>query len=194
MLNPLGAMPFFLSITAQQPNEARQKIARQAAVGACIVLIVGATIGQFVLDLFGITIASFRVIGGVLFLITALDMLNVRQNRTKQTPEEESEAEGRPDIALVPLATPMLAGPGSISSVLLYMQSAPKISDKAVVYGVIVALGIVVYLFLRLAEQLSRALGTTGTNILTRMMGLIVGAIAVEYVVGGIQQMLLPIK
>ncbi|MBI5705617.1 MAG: NAAT family transporter [Armatimonadetes bacterium] len=189
VVNPIGTAPLFLGMTGDFPTE-RGRTARLAALTCTIALLVSAAAGEQILSLFGISVASFRVIGGILFLFMAMDMLNVRPSRTKVTPEEETEAADRRQIAFVPLGIPMLAGPGAISTVLLYMNEGRDTGQKAMVYIVILSTGLLVWMAMSLAAPLGKLLGTTGTNILTRLMGLIVGAIGVEYLVGGLKQLL----
>lgn len=190
VVNPIGTAPVFLGMTGDYSQAERRRIVLLAALTCTIALFVSALAGEQILSVFGISVASFRVVGGILFLFMAMDMLNVRPSRTKVTPEEKSEAADRRQIAFVPLGIPMLAGPGAISTVLLYMNETRDGGGKAAVYAVIGGVGLLVWLALLLAAPLGRLLGTTGTNILTRLMGLIVGAIGVEYLVGGLKVLL----
>lgn len=189
MIDPIGMAPLFLAMTAAQP-EARRKVALIATLTAMVVLIAGAVIGQYVLAMFGISIASFRVIGGLLFLLIALDMLNARPSRTKRTQEEEEEARTRKELAVVPLGLPLLAGPGAISAVILNFKAEPEWSGKSAVLGVIVAAGVITLLILLAAAQIAKKLGSTGIAILERLMGLILGAIAIEFIAGGLRELL----
>lgn len=190
VVNPIGTTPMFLAMTEDEPA-LRKRTSRLAAITCTVALAVSALAGEQILSVFGISVSSFRVVGGILFLYMAMDMLNVRPSRTKYTPEERSEAADRGQIAFVPLGIPMLAGPGAISTVLLYMnETKDTTGQKLLVFGVIAVTGLLVWIALSLASPLGKLLGTTGTNILTRLMGLIVGAIGVEYLVGGLKQLL----
>lgn len=193
IVNPIGTAPLYLGMTGNMTEGERAGIARSAAITCAIVLLVTATLGQWTLTLFGISVGSFRVIGGIVFLLMAIDMLNVRPSRTKVTPEEESEAAEvgeRRQIAFVPLGVPMLAGPGAISTVLLYANESPQVTSRLVVYPVILGTCLATWIVLALAGPLGRLLGTTGINILTRLMGLIVGAIGAESLAAGLKALM----
>ena len=189
MIDPPGAAPMFLTIT-ERYAEHRTKIAFGASLTAFVVLVLAGFVGQQILDLFGISIASFRVIGGILFLAMAIDMLNARSSRAKRTPEEELEAASRKELSVVPLGIPLLAGPGAISSVLIYMHESETVQQKASVVGVIGVACATTFIMLALAALIAPKIGQTGLNIMKRMMGLILGALAVEFIVGGLREML----
>lgn len=194
VVNPVGAAPLFLSLTARSAPAECNRIAARAGVTTALLLLGTLLVGTWVLQLFSISVASFRVIGGILFLLMSLDMLGAKPRSAKITPEEEHEAEGRADPAIVPLGTPMLAGPGAISTVILYSNSLaqPPIvwSRYLALVGLIAVVGVLSWLTLRLAGPIGRVLGTTGVNVLTRLMGVVMGAIAVEYMVKGLRELL----
>jgi len=190
IVDPVGAAPLFLSLTASHPPADRHRMAWRAAVSATAVLLVAAIAGKAVLQLFGIGLASFRVAGGLLLLAMSLDMMNARPSRSRQTPEESEEAEAREDIAVVPMAIPLLAGPGAISTVILLMQGKEASPGLWQLASIIVLVGASAGLLLRLAVPMSRHLGRTGSNILTRVMGLILAAIAVEFMAAGTRELL----
>ncbi len=190
IVNPIGTAPLFVGMTEDYTPAERSKLAQLASITCLAVLLVVATFGQAILSLFGISVASFRVIGGIVFLLMAIDMLNVRPSRTRVTPEEESECVDRRQIGFVPLGVPMLAGPGAISTVLLYGNEGSGVMWRAVVYAVVVASCVITWVVLASAGPLSRVLGTTGTNILTRLMGLVVGAIGAESLAAGLKALM----
>jgi multiple antibiotic resistance protein len=185
--DPFGAVPIFVTLTARHTPAERARIALIAAGTAVTLLTLTVFAGGAVLTTFGISIASFRVVGGILFLLIAFEMLNVRQSRTRHTPEEESEAGQRHEIGFVPLGIPLLAGPGAISTVLLMSAQAPEPAGKAMVLGVIFGVMFTIYVLLRLAVPIAALLGRTGTNIMTRLMGLVTGAIGVEMLAAGVK-------
>ncbi|MGC8669052.1 MAG: MarC family protein [Chthonomonadales bacterium] len=187
--DPVGAIPVFILLTQAHTNRERNRAARTAACAVVVVLLAAAVGGEFVLKLFGISLLSFRVAGGLLFVVMALDMLNARPSRSRQTPEETEEAEHRPDIAVVPLAIPMLAGPGAIGMIILFAHAGPFWPHILHVVAVIAIVGTVVYTALRLAAPIGKALGTTGMHILVRVMGLILASVGVEFIVGGLRSM-----
>jgi multiple antibiotic resistance protein len=189
MIDPPGAAPMFLAITERHAKH-RTKIAFAGSLTAFTVLMASGFFGQHILDMFGISISSFRVIGGILFLAMAIDMLNARSSRAKKTPEEETEAASRKEMSIVPIGIPLLAGPGAISSVLIYMSESENPQEKAAVVGVIGIACTVTFVMLALAALIAPRIGQTGINILKRLMGLVLGALAIEFIVGGLGEML----
>lgn len=189
VVEPIGSAPVFLTLTQHQTPTERQRTARRACVAVFLILFISALVGKLILELFGISLASFKVAGGILFLFMGLEMINARPSRSRQTPEETEEAEHRDDVAIVPLALPLLAGPGAIGSVILLAQSGPFFPRILWVTGIIAVVCLAAWACLRLAEPMGKALGKTGMNILNRIMGLIVVAIAVEFVIDGLKQL-----
>jgi multiple antibiotic resistance protein len=187
VVEPIGAAPIFLSLTHNQSPEQVRRTARRSVFAVFLILLISALIGKVILELFGISLASFKVAGGILFLFMGLEMINAQPSRTRQTPEETEEAEHREDIAIVPMALPQLAGPGAIGSVILLAQKGPFFPHILWVTGIIAIVCGVAWICLRLAGPMGKALGKTGLNILTRIMGLIVVAVAVEFMIGGIK-------
>jgi multiple antibiotic resistance protein len=189
MIDPVGVAPIFLALTSSAPDQ-RARVARLAAITATIVLVVAAVVGPYILLLFGISLASFRVIGGVLFFLMALDMLNARPSRTKRSEKEEEEAKLRKETAIVPLGLPLLAGPGAISSAIINFKSQENMFEQGAVILIILIACAATYLCLRLAAAIAQRLGATGIAVLERLMGLILGAIAVEMFMKGIRELL----
>jgi multiple antibiotic resistance protein len=194
LVNPLGAIPFFISFTTTQSDRERHSIARVAALSVMLVIGFTALIGERFIGFFGISVEAFQVGGGVIMLLMAISMINAQVGGTKHTAEESIEAEAKQSIAVVPLAIPLLTGPGTISTVIVY-------SDRVHVWWQILALmacgvliGLLTYLALLLADPISRVLGRTGINIATRLMGLLLAALAVEFIVGGLVDMIPALK
>jgi multiple antibiotic resistance protein len=187
VVDPLGAIPLYLTLSAGLSTAVRRRTAHRAALATFAVLFGSALAGRWVLELFGISLASVKAAGGVLFLFMGLEMLNARPSRSRATPEETEEAEERHgDIAIVPLALPMLAGPGAIGSVILLADRRPLwpgLPEIALILAVVCGAA---WLCLFLAGPIGKRLGVTGLNILSRLMGLIVMAIAIEFLVGGV--------
>jgi multiple antibiotic resistance protein len=188
IVNPLGMVPAYLSLTAKAPVTERARIGRVASITSCLVLLISALLGEKILAFFGISIPSFRVGGGILVLLIAIDMLYARHLRTKQTPSEADEAGEREAVAVVPLGIPLLSGPGAISTAILYAQKSDKLSHLIVLCTCIVTVGFVTWTVFRLAEPFRRVLGLTGINVCTRLMGLLLAAIAVEFIAEGLKQ------
>jgi multiple antibiotic resistance protein len=188
IVDPLGAVPVFLGLTGHQSNRERRHIAGVASFAMTIVLIVSCLFGDKILKFFGISIASFRIAGGILLLFLGIAMMHARQSGSKHTPEEDKEAEGKANIAVVPLAMPLLAGPGAISTMIIYSQEAVGWGHKGILIASGIMAGLAIWISLLLAIPLSRHFGKTGINIATRVMGLILTAIAVEFIATGLGQ------
>ncbi len=189
ILNPISAAPIFLGLTQGQTVRERAQIARTTAIAATVILLISAIAGKWILFFFGISLPSFRVAGGILIVLIGLDMLNARPSRSRETPEETAEAQSRKEIAVVPMACPQLAGPGSISFVIMFAAKGSGMIEMASLIGIIFLAGIASYLTLLLASPLGNALGRTGMNIMTRIMGLLLVAVAVEFVITGVKAM-----
>lgn len=190
IVDPLAAVPVFFSLTANALESERKRIATTASVTVVIVLMVSAIVGQSLLNFFGISIASFRVGGGILLLLISLSMMQARQPHAKHTPEEEKEAEEKESIAVVPLAMPLLSGPGAISSTIIYTNEADSFLHLLLILVISVLIGLVTFLTLRVAIPLSRRISKTGINIITRLMGLLLASIAVEFIAEGLKDLL----
>src|SRR5712691_8503777 len=185
VVDPMGVIPIFMAMTRHDTPEKRRSMAFRASVAAFFILSTFAVAGTLIFRVFGVTLGAFKVAGGVLLLLTSIEMLKAQQQRTRTTPEEEQEGADREDVAIFPLAIPLLAGPGSIATVTTLMAKAGR-----VLFAVPVILSIAVtcfasYLMLRAAERIGRLLGVTGLAVLNRVIGLIIGAIAVEFMFDG---------
>jgi multiple antibiotic resistance protein len=190
IINPLGAIPMFLSLTAEQTDVQRRRIARITSFSVAILLIVSALLGTRILAMFGISIASFRVGGGILILLMAIAMLQAKQPSSKHTPAEAEEAMNKESIAVVPLAIPLLAGPGSISTVIIYATRFHQWPSFLWLLATILVVALITWLAMLVAIPVSRVVGQTGMNVATRIMGLLLVAIAVEFITGGLLQLL----
>ncbi len=190
IVNPLGIMPVFVAMTANQSLDERKRIARIAAFTAAVVLIISAVFGESILELFGISIASFKVGGSVLVMLSALSMMQAMPTREKQTPEEAEEAVDKASIAVVPLGVPLLAGPGAMSTIIIYVSQNKSFMHLASVLLVAIAVSITVWLALRIATQVGKYMSHTTINIATRIMGLLLAALAVEIFSSGIVELL----
>ena len=190
IVNPIGAIPVFISLTAGLSQHERERTARLSASAVAVVLLAALFTGEAILGFFGISIASFRVGGGVLLLLIAVSMMHARISHAKQTDEEVQDAAEKESVAVVPLAIPLLAGPGSISTIIVYAHRN-SVGGHYVVLGFeIVLVSLLVWGVFRMAPVLSDRLGRTGINVLTRIMGLILAAIAVEFMANGLRQLL----
>jgi multiple antibiotic resistance protein len=190
VVDALAAVPLFLSMTEADPAEHQQRTAFRAALAAGIVLTSFAAIGGLIFRVLGISLGAFRIAGGVLLFLLAIDMLRAQRSRQRTSPEEEAEGVDRPDVSIFPLAIPMLAGPGAISTVMVLVSRAERGWQYIVVFGAIVLTALVSYGLLRGAVRVERRLGRTGMNVLQRVMGLILAATAVQFVVEGVSNVL----
>ena len=191
VVDPFAVIPLFLSITRGDDLRKKRQTALKAAVVATLTLLAFAAAGSLIFKLFGITLGAFRIAGGVLLFIMALDMVQAQRSRVRAAPEEESEGVEKDDVAVIPLGIPMLAGPGSIAMVIVLMSHARRSPVEAtIVVACIVATGLLTFIILRAAVLLERTLHQTGLNILNRVMGLVLAAVAVQFVVNGVRDVL----
>jgi multiple antibiotic resistance protein len=187
ILNPLGALPMYLSLTSAHSELGKKQVAMTAAKSASIILLVTLFFGEFILSFFGISVNSFRVGGGILILLMAISMLNAQTSGAKSTKAEQLEATQKSSVAVVPLAMPMLAGPGAISSVILYANKADGWLHYLIISVEIILVGILLAILMRLSGKIANKLGQTGMNIITRVMGLILAAISIEFISLGLK-------
>ena len=190
IVNPLGAVPVFVSLTGGLTEGERRRIVRTTSIAFAVVLIVAALIGESLLNFFGISIPSFKVGGGILLMLMAIAMMQARHTLTRQTPEEAEEAGEKESIAVVPIAIPLLAGPGAISTVIIYAQASYQPVHIALIIFIVLMVALVTWIALHAANPVGRMLGKTGINIATRLMGLLLASIAVEFIAGGLAQLL----
>ncbi|WP_323121928.1 YchE family NAAT transporter [Burkholderia alba] len=194
LINPLGAIPFFLSLTAQQTDAERRHTIRIAAISVFCVMTITTLLGQQIIRFFGISVGSLEVGGGIIMLLMAINMLNAQIGNTRSTPEERDEAESKNSIAVVPLAIPLLTGPGSISTLIVYASNADHWYDRVGLIAIGAILALLCFFAMRLAEPIAHWIGRTGINIATRLMGLMLSALAVEFIVDGLKALLPALK
>lgn len=180
IVNPLAIVPFFIHYTQDFSRAQRRRTIWIAAFSTFVVIAICALVGLHVLAFFGISLASFQVGGGLLLMTSALAMLNAQPAEAKSTEEEMHDAAARASIAVVPLTIPLLTGPATMSTVVIYAETAKTFWQLATLvgYGLIVALATA--LCFSLAQPIARGLGKTGINVMTRLMGLILAALSVE--------------
>ena len=187
IVDPLAAVPSFLAMTAHDPPQARRAMARRGAWTCAITLTAFALGGGLIFKLFGITLGAFKIAGGVLIGLTALDMVQARRSQQKETPAEKAEGIDKEDVGIMPLGVPMLAGPGAISTVMVLAGASRNPATTLGLFGAIALTAYVSYVTLAAATAVERRLGQTGMRILTRLMGLVLCAIAVQFIVDGIK-------
>lgn len=187
IVDPFAVIPTFLAMTVRDAPAQRRVLARRGAWTCAITLTAFALGGSMIFKIFGITIGAFKIAGGVLIGLNALDMVQARRSQQRETPVETAEGIEKDDIGIMPLGVPMLAGPGAISTVMVLALGAKSPAATAAVYGSILLTAVITYFVLSGATLVERRLGQTGMRILTRLMGLVLSAIAVQFIIDGIK-------
>ena len=187
VVNIFGAIPIFLSLTYGTEKSEQIRLANVISISVPIILLMSLFFGELILNFFGITISSFKTGGGILILLMAIAMMHARPSGATQTDEELHEGESKESVAVVPLSMPLLAGPGAISTVILYGHKSSGIGHYSLVAADIIILGFILWISFRLSRVISSRLGKTGMNIITRIMGLILAAIAIEFIANGLK-------
>ena len=186
IVNPLSAVPLYLAVTAGYDAAHRKRTLRLAVATAIGILVAFGVLGTWILTFFGITTDAFRIAGGILFVGVGSDMLAARRPRNKTTADEEEEAELQDEVGIIPLGMPTLAGPGAMTTVITLTAQAGPLVRRAWVYVAIVGVMLVAWAVLSVAPMLLRRFGRTGLNVMTRVMGLIVMVIGVQFVIDGV--------
>lgn len=189
ILDPFAAVPIFLVLTKSYSRNERARVANLSALTVLLVLVVASLTGETLLQGMGTSLASFRIGGGIVLLLMALAMLSGQTGTVRSTPEEEAEAADKSAIAIVPLAIPLMAGPGSISTVIIQMQrSSTEYHGLLVIFSIFMVC-MFLWLVLRMANTIGKALGPIGLNIINRLFGLILTAIAIEIMANGLKEL-----
>ncbi|CAN5301537.1 MarC family protein [soil metagenome] len=193
IINPLSAAPMYLALTRGYPAERRRRTLRSAMITAFLVLVVFALLGGTIFQVFGITIHAFRIAGGIIFFGIGMDMLQAKRSRGKTTEEEETEGFTKEEVGITPLGIPMITGPGAITTVMVLMTEAPDRIRVAVIFGAVIAVLAIAWAVLTAAPRLMHFFGQTGLNVMTRIMGLLVTVIGVQFIVDGSRPILVDI-
>ena len=189
IVDPIAVVPSYLVVTRGETAAERAATARRACIAAALILVAFGIGGALIFELFGITLPAFRIAGGLILWLVAMDMLRAQRTTQESTPELV-EGEIKEDTAITPLAMPMLAGPGAISTIMVLAAQARTMPRKAIVYASILVTALVSWIVLRLAERLIERIGQTGIRVMTRIMGLLLAALAVQFVISGAQEAL----
>ena len=187
IVDPLGAIPFFSVLTEDMTVEQKRDVISKSCLVATATLGLFAVFGQFIFDAFGFSIPAFEIAGGILLFGVAFEMLHGERPRTKMTESERAESLEREDVGVIPLGIPLLAGPGAITTVMIYMtHPAPDPIDKMFIFaGILVAI-LTTFFLMHYADRIFRRIGRTGTKVFGRIMGLLLAAIAVQFVINGV--------
>ncbi len=187
IVDPFAAIPTFLAMTSNDPPGARRRMARTACITTAGVLAAFALLGPSIFHLFGITLSAFQIAGGLVLLLSALDMLRAQKSPLKETPEEVAEGMSKEDIAITPLAVPLLAGPGAITTSIVLAGRATTLAHKAVFFALIALVALASYWTLTLAAESAKKLSPIFLNIVTRLMGLLLAAIGVQFILSALK-------
>jgi multiple antibiotic resistance protein len=187
IVDPFAAIPPFLAMTGGDAPSQRRRMARTACITAAGVMAAFALLGPAIFRMFGITLAAFQVAGGLVLLLSALDMLRAQKSALKETPDEIAEGMNKDDIAITPLAIPLLAGPGAITTSIVLSGRAATYAQKAIFFLLIGLVAFVSYWTLVLAADSAKKLSSTFLNIITRLMGLLLAAIGVQFILSALK-------
>ncbi len=189
VIDPIGVVPLFMSLTPHLDAAQRRRTAIRAVIIATLILLTFTVLGQPILKYLGISLPAFRIAGGLLLLLLAVDMVVVKSSGIRSTtPKEDEESSHRPDVTVFPLAIPLIAGPGAITAVILQQsQHAGHLMDQLVVAGVMIGVLAMLMIGLLSSGQIMKLLGVTGVNVITRVFGIILTAVAVSNIVEGIR-------
>ena len=184
---PIAAIPTFLALTSNDTPQQRRSMARTACMICAGVMALFALLGPALFKMFGLTLPAFQVAGGLVLLLSALDMIRAQKSPLKETPEEFAEGMNKDSIAVTPLAVPLLAGPGAITTSIVLGQRAATVWHKAVVFALIALVAFVTYWTLTLAADSAKKFSPTILNIITRLMGLLLAAIGVQFILSALK-------
>ncbi len=187
IVDPFAAVPTFLALTAHDTVEQRRLMARTACITCAGVMSAFALLGPAIFRLFGITLPAFQIAGGLVLLLSSLDMIRAQKSPMRETPEEFAEGMSKDDIAITPLAVPLLAGPGAITTSIVLAGRAANLPQKAIFYVLIALVAMISYWVLTLAAASAEKLSPTILNIITRLMGLLLAAIGVQLILSALK-------
>lgn len=191
LINPFGTMPIFMTMTAELDFQQRTRTAKKASIVSFITIIFFAFSGQILFNFFGISVNSFRIVGGVIFFLMGMDMLQARLGKVKV---KDSEVKSYvDDISITPLSIPMICGPGALTNAIVMMEDANSVEKKIVLIITVLLVMFLTFLILYSSSKIIKFLGQTGINVMMRLMGLIVMVIAVEFFFAGLKPILLDI-
>lgn len=186
IVNPLGAVPVYIAMTASYDEAHRKATLRRAIATAFAVMVAFGLLGTFILKFFGITTHAFQIAGGIIFFGIGWEMLHAQRSGVNATAEEESEGAGKDDIGIIPLGLPSLAGPGAITTVITLESQAKTVGQSASIYVAILLVVLISWVVLGAAPFVTRKLGRAGMNVFTRIMGLLVMVVGAQFVINGI--------
>jgi len=190
IIDPFGCAPIFMTLVEGAPHSKIKIIALRACVVSILILVILALSGTFIFQIFGITIPAFRIAGGVVLAMVGITMLNVRTERIRTSEEEEAEATHLEDVSIIPLAMPLLAGPGSITTVIVLMSKADSLLKGVQVISSIILVITLTYIILIYSRFFLRYLGSIGIRVISRIMGLFLLALACQFIIDGVMEVM----
>jgi multiple antibiotic resistance protein len=185
IVDPVAAVPVFLALAGQQTLASQSRTALRAAITCFVVLTAFGVAGRLIFSFYGFTMGAFKIAGGILVFAVALDMVHAKPSEKRTTSEERAEAEGKDDVGLMPLGLPLLSGPGAIATVMVLGGKAQGLEQRVSIHVAIAAVSVLTFFILRSSVWVTRFLGRTGINIVVRIMGLILAAVAMQFIVDG---------
>ncbi|MCL4326033.1 MAG: MarC family protein [Candidatus Thermoplasmatota archaeon] len=187
IVDPLTAIPFFLALTENFSKNEKYRVILRSTTVAIAILLVFALIGKYIFLILNFTTGAFKIAGGIILFMVAMDMIHGERSKTKLTEKDRDEALSREEVGVVPLGIPLLAGPGAITTVMIYMSyasgNAPAIM---ILFGTILFIGALTYIIFSLAGSIYRIAGRTGILVFSRVMGLLLAAISIQFIIDGI--------
>ncbi len=186
IVDPFAAVPIFLALTGRQSRESQRRTALRASITCFVVLTAFTLAGRLIFSFYGFTVGAFKIAGGILLFAVSLDMVHAQPSDSRTTSEERSEAEAKEDVGLMPLGLPLLSGPGAIATVMVLGGKAKDLPQKIGVHVAVLAVSMLTFLTLRGSVWVTRLLGRTGINVVVRIMGLILAAVAMQFVLDGL--------
>jgi multiple antibiotic resistance protein len=183
IVDPIGCLPLFLSLTGQHKKINKKNVVKMTAITVFIILVTSLFLGDKILNMFGITMPSFQICGGILLLIMAISMMLGKHQIIESGQNGKSDKEL---IAFVPLSIPLLAGPGAMSNMIIAAHQAPNLINQSFLILPCIAVSLLIWLTLSFAENISKVIGAIGTKIITRVMGLLLGSMAIEFITRGV--------
>ena len=190
LVNPIGFSPMFISLVDNMSHKEKKQIAAKGVLTAGLILTTFLFIGELIFQFFGITIEAFKIAGGILFMRSSFNLIEVKKSRTRTTPAEEQNTLNKDDIAYTPIGIPLIAGPGAITSIMVLSTSNPNIAYKICLFLVIILTMLVTLFILRMSSKITKQMGTSGLRIIQRMMGIILLTISVQFIIDGIKSII----
>jgi multiple antibiotic resistance protein len=187
VVDPIGLVPFVIGLLGQYSDKERVRIITRSVLIAAIVLAVFGAFGQFIFNSLGITIYAFNIAGGILLFLVAFDMLFGRPSGARETPAEQEEARSREDVSVFPLAIPLIAGPGTIATIILLVSNAGNDTLKLGAIGLAALITLfIAWIAMRTSILIEKRIGTTGIMVLSRILGMILAALAIQFILNGL--------